>query len=143
MLMLKQITPGRVFMGKLSHDCDLLDELTEFCISEKITLGRIEGIGAVKQARIGFYDQQTREYGFHQIDSPLEITNLTGNISIKDCKPFVHAHITLANKNGNAFGGHLAPGTIVFACEVIIEEFDGPAFERGFDEETGLPLWKT
>jgi len=32
-------------------------------------------------------------------------------------------------------------GTIVFACEFIIEAFDGPPLERGFDETTGLPLW--
>jgi hypothetical protein len=35
----------------------------------------------------------------------------------------------------------LAPGTIVFACECVIEKFEGPILERGFDEETGLPLW--
>ena len=38
-------------------------------------------------------------------------------------------------------GGHLAPGTIVFACELIIEAFDGQELNRGMDRETGLPLW--
>lgn len=128
-------------MGKLSYGCDLLEELTSICQKENIRLGRIEALGAVQEARLGFYDQQTREYQFHTFAQPLEITKLIGNISLKDGNPFVHAHITLADDEGRAFGGHLAPGTVVFACEFVIESFDGPVFERGFDEETGLPLW--
>ena len=71
----------------------------------------------------------------------MEITNLKGNISVKDGNPFVHAHITLADKSGKCYGGHLAPGTVVFACEFLIEALDGPVFERCLDEKTGLPLW--
>jgi predicted DNA-binding protein with PD1-like motif len=128
-------------MGKLSYGCDLLEELTAICQKENIRLGRIEALGAVQRAHLGFYDQHTREYQFLALSQPLEITKLIGNVSLKDGKPFVHAHVTLADEEGKAFGGHLAPGTVVFACEFIIEVFDGPVFERGLDEETGLPLW--
>jgi len=128
-------------MGKLRYGADLLEEITEICKEKNIRLGRIEAIGAVQKACIGFYHQSDRSYQFHTIDQPLEITNLTGNISIKDGGPFVHAHITLADATGQAYGGHLAPGTIVFACEWIIEAYDGTVFERRFDDETGLPLW--
>ena len=40
-----------------------------------------------------------------------------------------------------ATGLTLAPGTIVFACEFILETFDGPILERDLDETTGLYLW--
>jgi hypothetical protein len=105
----------------------------------------------VQKARLGFYDQSNWEYRYFDIDKPLEITKLVGNVSLKDGSPIVHAHITLADADGNAFGGHLAPGTVVFACEFIIHEFypqyeqfgeQAPTFERGYDEETGLPLWQ-
>ncbi|MFA4916904.1 MAG: PPC domain-containing DNA-binding protein [Syntrophales bacterium] len=128
-------------MGRLRHGADLLGELSEICKKEKIQLGRLEAIGAVQKACIGFYNQEKREYQFITIDQPLEITNLTGNISIKDGNPIVHAHLTLSDSSGKAYGGHLAPGTIVFACECMIESFDGSLLERGFDQETGLPLW--
>lgn len=104
--------------------------------------GRIEGIGAVQKARVGYYNQVSREYQFIEYDQPLEITKLSGNVSTRDDVPFVHAHVTLADEKGNAFGGHLAPGTILFACEVIVESFEGPALERSHDATTGLPLWK-
>ncbi len=138
---LKEIKKTNVLMGRLRHGADLLDEITGICTDRDIRLGCVEAIGAVTRARIGFYDQEKREYGYYNIDEPLEITNLTGNISIKDNSPFVHAHVTLADSTGRAYGGHLAQGTIVFACECVIEVLEGPAFERGFDRETGLSLW--
>ena len=128
-------------MGKLRHGADLLEELSEICKKQDVQLGRVMVIGAVRKACVGFYNQKKREYKHVTINKPLEITNLTGNISLKNRTPMVHAHVTLSDSSGKAYGGHLAPGTIVFACEWIIESFDGPAFEREFDQETGLPLW--
>ena len=141
MAIIRKVKSSRFFMGKLDHGSDLLEEITAICQKEDIRLGRIEALGAVKRACLGFYDQQSREYQFLELNEPLEITNLVGNVSLKDGNPIVHAHITLADESGKAYGGHLAPGTIVFACELSLESFDGPSFERGLDHKTGLPLW--
>jgi predicted DNA-binding protein with PD1-like motif len=137
----KLIKPRECVMGKLAHGCDLLEELNRIAKELSVRLGKVEAIGAVQKACIGFYNQATRTYQFESFDKPLEITKLTGNISLKDGIPFVHAHVTLSDSSGSCVGGHLAPGTIVFACEFLIETFDGPAFKRSMDEETGLPLW--
>ncbi|MFC1889781.1 PPC domain-containing DNA-binding protein, partial [Thermodesulfobacteriota bacterium] len=137
----RKVEAKETTMGKLRHGADLLEEITGICKDRGIRLGRVEAIGAVSRACVGYYNQETREYEFHTLDEPLEIVSLKGNISIKDGEPMVHAHVTLADRAGKAFGGHLAAGTIVFACEWVIEAFEGPAFERGYDEETGLPLW--
>lgn len=139
---LTTIEPVKIYMGKLSHGCDLLEEMTDFCVKENIQLGRLEGLGAVQKARLGFYNQEVREYQFMSVDKPMEITHLVGNVSMKDGKPFVHAHITLADEEGNACGGHLCPGTIIFACEMIVQAFRGPVFARSKDSVTGLPLWE-
>jgi uncharacterized protein len=136
-----KVSPRTTFMGRLNHGSDLLEEITAICRREDIRLGRIEALGAVQKACLGFYDQQLREYQFLVLDQPMEITKLIGNVSLKDNTPFVHAHITLADRTGHAYGGHLAPGTTVFACEFIVETFDGPVLERVFDEVTSLPLW--
>jgi len=130
-----------MFMGKLECGADLLEEITNICVDKDIHLGRVEALGAVKKARLGYYNQKEREYHFYELDQTLEITNLVGNVSIKDGAPIVHAHVTFSDKDGHAYGGHLAPGTIVFACEIVIQVLDGPKYERGLDQETGLPLW--
>lgn len=142
MAVIREVKAVKMFMGKLAHGADLLDEITKICVDQGICLGRVEALGAVKKARLGYYNQQDHEYLFFNLNQTREITNLTGNISIKDGTPVVHAHVTLSDKDGHAYGGHLAPGTVVFACEVAIQVLDGPKFERGHDQETGLPLWK-
>ena len=78
---------------------------------------------------------------FVALNEPLEISSLIGNISLKDGQPFVHAHVILSNARGKTWGGHLASGTIVFACEYTVEVFGGMEFTRLHDEGTGLHLW--
>ena len=137
----KEIKPDRAFMGKLRHGADLLEELTFICETNHVKLGRVEALGAVKKARLGYYHQEAREYRYFELNRPLELTNLVGNASLKEGKPIIHAHVTLADEEGKAYGGHLAPGTEIFACEFYLRALDGPALCRGYDVETGLPLW--
>ena len=142
MAFMKNVAHARFVMGRLKTADDLLEALTAIATEHGVTLGRVEALGAVKKARLAYYDQGAREYRFFELDRPLEITGLVGNVSLKDGEPIIHAHLTLADGEGNSYGGHLAPGTIVFACEVVLQAFEGPSFVRGFDEETGLPLWE-
>ncbi len=141
MALMRKVSSKKIYMGKLSYGADLLEEITRVCVNHDISLGQIEALGAVQKAKVGYYNQQSQEYQFLDIDKPLEIAGLVGNISLKDGLQMVHAHITLSDENGQAYGGHLAPGTIVFACELIVRVFDGPEYTRGFDQQTGLPLW--
>lgn len=140
--MFQEIKLQRTIIGKLDYDGDLLGQLNDIASQNNITLGKVEAIGAVKKANIGFYDQDTFEYNFTKLDKPLEITSLLGNISIKEGKPFVHAHINLSDEKYNVYGGHLGQGTIVFACEFIMTKYEGIDLVRDFDEQTHLPLWK-
>lgn len=141
MPIVEKATEKGSLIGRLDCGSDLLEGLTAICKENNVTLGKVSAIGAVQKARIGYYHQDTREYEFKDLDQHLEILCAIGNISLKDGEPIIHAHITLSDQEGKAFGGHLAPGTTVFACEYIIEIMDGAKLERGFDEETGLPLW--
>ena len=137
-----KVTDGEKFIGKLSYGSDLLEEITETCKALDIKFGHIEAIGAVKKVRLAYYDQEKQKYGHFEINEPLEIASLLGNVSSKNGVPMVHAHMTLADETGKAYGGHLAPGTIVFACEIVIQAFKEEPLKRGKDEETGLPLWE-
>lgn len=128
-------------MGQLPSGSDLYDSVTKICIQKGITVGRITALGAVSQAAVAYYDQKKRKYLPIIFKKHLEILNCTGNISLKDGKPFVHMHATFSDRKGQAFGGHVTSGTIVFACEVSIEELEGKPLDRKLDEKTGLNLW--
>jgi predicted DNA-binding protein with PD1-like motif len=136
------LTPGRKLMGRLAKGADLLEALEEQCRLNNITLGEVRALGAVTKARVGYYQQDIQKYMFLDLDRPLEILSLIGNISLKDGQPMVHAHVTLSDREGRAFGGHLAPGTQIFACEFVIQENKSETvLQRALDEETGLFLW--
>jgi uncharacterized protein len=137
-----KVTEARKIMGRLGKGDDLVGALTNICQDLGITLGEVKAIGAVSRARIGYYHQDTRQYEWLDLARPMEILALEGNISLKDGKPFVHAHVILSDGDGQAFGGHLAEGTIVFATEFVIQELKAErALNRQMDEETGLFLW--
>ncbi len=140
--MITEMQPGRWYMGRCAHGSDLLDELTAYCEQKNITCGKIEVIGAVQKARFGYYDQQNRQYHYTETPRHMEILSCIGNISLNEGKPMVHAHITFADEEGKAFGGHMAQGTIVFAAEYIIQAFDNTTLIRENDDTTGLRLWR-
>ena len=134
--------PGRLFIGRFESGQFLLETLTASCNKEKIRLGVFKIICAVRNVKLGYYEQTTKIYAdCASIDKKLEISNCTGNISLKDGEIMVHAHITLADLDGKAFGGHLMPGTEIFAAEFFIQELTGGELNRVRDEKTGLPLW--
>jgi len=135
-------TVKRTIIGHLKSGTDLYDGITRIVQEHNISAGRVTGIGAVQRAKLAYYDQKLMKYFDIDVNEPMEIVSLNGNVSLKDGKPFVHAHVVLADEKGNGKGGHLlAGGTPVFACELTIEEYEGPQLTRGFDERTGLALW--
>jgi uncharacterized protein len=135
-------TGKRSIIGQLAKGADLYNSITRIVQENSIKLGRVTAMGAVQKARVAYYDQKAMKYVDIDLDEPMEIVNLTGNVSVKDGRPFAHVHVVLSDAQGNARGGHLLPGgSPVFACEVIIEEFEGPELARSFDERTGLSLW--
>ncbi|MCB2184932.1 MAG: DUF296 domain-containing protein [Deltaproteobacteria bacterium] len=142
MAIMNQPALGRVFMGRLPKDGDLLQELTNVCASQGVTQGQVSAIGAVTRARVGYYNLGERKYEYLDKAEHLEILSLMGNVSILDGKAMVHAHVILGDRQGGTFGGHLAEGCPVFACEYILQEFTtSTPLVRGDDEPTGLKLW--
>ena len=140
--MYTQFELGRNFLVRAEHDSDLVQFVTELAEKEGITVATFTAIGALKRAKLEFYDQEKHEYREIALDSPQEIASCVGNISVKEGKPFVHAHAVLADKNGNTKAGHLLEG-VVFAAEVHLRELKGAKLERKYDTVTGLSLWET
>lgn len=136
-----ELKPGRYFLFGLDHGSEIVASITALAESLGVEAGIVSGIGALKYAAIGYYDQEAHEYRSIEIDGPVEISSLSGNISTRDGKPFLHAHATLADSQGMIRGGHLSSGT-VFAAEVSIQELLGRPPVRSLDPITDLFLWR-
>lgn len=119
---------------------EIIENLKKLCEAEKITLGRVEAIGATDQAVIGIYDLHRKEYFHEEIHQFMEITSLNGNITTLEGKPYIHLHTTLAGQDHVIHGGHLIQMRVGATCEMFVTVFDG-AVERRKDEGLGINLW--
>jgi uncharacterized protein len=143
-MIIKNYEIKNVYMGRLSCESDLLEEINKIINEKNIKIGSVSLIGAINGLKIGYYKQDEKQYVYLDdiySDKPFEIVSCNGNISLKDGKPFAHIHIVASDRQGRCYGGHLMTGTKVFACEFIIHEFSGEDLVRGIDKITKLPLW--
>ena len=137
----QELTAGRGFVGRLETGSDLVAEIERFCLEHGVVAAQVTVIGALRSATYAYYEQHDQRYLELSSDTHHEIVGFTGNISLRDDKPFLHAHATFADASGATVGGHLLRGCDVFAAEVMIREMTGVSLVRALDEETGLALW--
>jgi len=137
---LRKLEIGRVFLVRAKFDSEIIKFVTELAEKNAIMTASFTAIGALKHAKLGFYDQEKHRYLETLLLAPHEIASCVGNISIKEEQPFVHAHAVLADQNGHTKAGHLLEGK-VFAAEIHLTELIGEKLVRKNDPVTGLSLW--
>ena len=137
---IKNFIQGRIIVARLEHGEDIISQFTALAEMNGIETGTLSAIGALSHADLAFYDQSSHEYGIIALNEPMEMASCSGNISLKDGRPFVHAHAVLSDRTGRTHGGHLISGTI-FAAELFLQELSGLPLKRVSDSITGLYLW--
>lgn len=136
-----------IYMGRFDHGEDIITGLENFCAENDIKSGWVNIIGALSQATISYYDQEKHQYFHKTLEGEYEIVSCSGNMSLKDGKPFAHIHVVLSDTGYGCVGGHLWPGSVkVFAGEFVIFSLEKgveeePDLCRMLDAQTGLALW--
>ncbi len=130
------------YVLSVDNHTSLMSALTAFCEEQHILSGVIGGLGAINEATFRFLDPATKQYVDKTFSEQMEITNLTGNISQKDGKPYLHVHITASRRDYTCVGGHLLDAKISGACELVVDVFPRLNPGRRADEETGLNLYQ-
>ena len=105
-----------------------------------LKFGWINGLGAIMDPELGYYDLKNKENIKKTIIGEFELTNLVGNLTLKEGDLFVHSHITFSDIHFNAYGGHLFDCKIAVAGEFMI--FRSPTeINRIYDDVIGLHTW--
>ncbi len=139
-MLIRDFKQGRAILTRLDHGADIISQITNLAEENGIEAGALSAIGALSRAKLGYYDQLSHEYGIISLEEPVELASCLGNISLRDGRPFVHAHAVVSNREGKTWGGHLTSGTI-FAAEVYLQELSGLPLIRVSDSITDLKLW--
>ena len=74
----------------------------------------------LENTTIGRYDG--KEYAKTVLADSLEVLSLQGNVSVKEGEPFIHLHVSLADHDFAARGGHLFEATVSMVIELAIAE---------------------
>lgn len=136
----REVTVRGEYFLRLMKDEDVLPSIADFCARKGIQSGSFKAIGAVKEAKIGFYDLAARKYGSFDYPEEREVASMTGNVSHVDSKPFVHVHALLSDMKSNSpIGGHVFEAKVAVTLEVHLTAFN-ESIQRALDDEIGLKL---
>lgn len=118
---------------------ELVGSILRYAEQEKIQAASIQGIGAIRNFELGYYVLDQKRYLRKKVDEMAELISCSGNLAIKDDKPFVHVHVTAGLNDFNVIGGHLFSGIVAVTAEVILKPMPN-MMKRSFNNETGLYL---
>ena len=141
---------GDTIVMRLEKGEEIISAITELCKEKAISAGSVSAIGAVDNVILGLYKVKEKKrysrehllllifkYYSSEYKEEMEMTSLTGNISVKDNEPYLHFHANFGREDGSVVGGHLNKAVISATCEIIIHRING-VIGRKFDDEIGL-----
>lgn len=125
---------------RLDKGEELISSLLTLAQKENILTASITGLGASNKFMVGILDLNTKEFKGKTYEVVYEITNIVGNLTTKEDKPYLHLHATFASLD-TVVGGHLTEAYISATAEILIHVIDLKV-DRKFDSNTGLNLFK-
>jgi len=128
------------YVIRLERGEKIVEKLLEFCEREGIKAGYFLGLGACSEVELGHFNFNSKNYKILKLSEQYEITSLLGNISAREGKGYLHAHIVLGDEKFQSWSGHLREAVISATAEIFLVCLDGK-LERKRDPETGLNLW--
>jgi len=131
-------SPKRSVVVKLDPAEDLLEGMEKAIEEAGIKSGWVNAIGGLRKATYGIYEMGGHRQIEKSTENCFELLSAFGNITLKEDKIFVHAHLIFADDEGRTHGGHLLKGCEIFPlAEIVLQETDAN-LHRVFDSQTGL-----
>jgi predicted DNA-binding protein with PD1-like motif len=138
--LLHEVDGKRTFAVVMQTDDEAMACLKAFAEKERLSGAQITAIGALREARLAYFDWATKQYQPIEVREQVEVASLIGDIAVgPDDKPSVHVHAVLGKRDGTALAGHLEQAHVRPTLEIIVTE--SPAHLcKVKDEITGLAL---
>ena len=145
----KEYSQGRRFLVKILPGESLVGRISDLVNAEKIRSAVIlSAIGSVRNVHLKDIKSGARlpitpaRLVSHDIEGPLELLGLTGNIvpaenGSVDC----HLHIMASKASGDVVGGHMFDAEVFATCEIVLIELVLDGVERHISTEGGTPTF--
>ena len=138
---MKSVQIQNGFFLILERGEDLMNTLIKFCEEQELHWAQLQGIGAIENVEIGYYDLESRQCVFREEAGPFEVASMNGNVAEIDERPIAHIHAVLSrcDESLETIGGHIRRARVALALEIALSVISQPLM-RTFDENTGLNL---
>lgn len=130
----------RTFAIVLASGDEAMTCLKQFVEREKLDAAQFTAIGAFRDASLGYFDWERKEYRKNPVAEQVEVASLTGDVALgPDGKPALHVHCVFGRRDGSALAGHLLEAHVRPTLEIVLVE--SPAhLRKRHDPESGLAL---
>lgn len=112
----------RTYVLVFDRGDELFSLLSDFAETMKLDAASFTAIGALERVNFGWFDWETKKYLYNAIEEQVELLTLAGDIASKDGKSAVHAHLSVAKRDGTAWGGHLKEAIVRPTVELVLTE---------------------
>lgn len=124
----------------INNHTEIVKALNAFCKEKGILSGSINGIGAIGELTLRFFNPKTKAYDDKTFREQMEISNLTGNISSMNEQVYLHLHITVGRSDYSALAGHLLSAIQNGAGEFVVEDYS-ERISRTYNPDLGLNIY--
>lgn len=128
------------YLIRVGLNAKVMEAILNVCEREGIQAGTFTALGALKNARLGWYSVHKKKYHEITLDEDAELAGGLGNVASVDGKPVLHFHVVLGTP-GRTYVAHLFEAEVAGTFEVYLKVWDAP-LERAHDEDVGLKLLK-
>lgn len=111
--------------------------LKQWLADHQVNGASFTAIGGVRKVTLKYFNTTTRQYEEREINEQLEVLHLTGNTGLLNGEPFVHAHITVGDREYHTYGGHFGDGIVTPVLELVLTRVGGTLTRRE-NAESGL-----
>ena len=140
---------GRIIVVRLAPGTDLLNGILKACekyrIHNGVIVSAIGSLSCVRFCDVEALPEKKCGYGYGRIlalDETIELTG-AGGVICSDAENNInlHIHISMSDKNGKAYGGHLVEGTkVLMTADIVLGEIEGISMLREYNEEMDVYL---
>lgn len=118
---------------------DVLASIRVVCDAERVRLAEISALGAADYAEVGVYHLAEKRFLPRTLEGEMEICALTGSVTRRGKELYLHLHGSLADADGNVYGGHVNEIRVSATAEIFIRLLPGEV-NRRLEEESGIFL---
>ncbi len=128
-----------IYIVSLKNYSNIVEALTDFVQHQNIQAGEVSGIGAVSEATLRFFNFKTKTYADRTFKEQMEVSNISGNVSVINGTSSLHMHITLGRRL-HSFSGTSFRSKGSWCRGIYFYPLDTKAVKIK-DEETGINFY--